>query len=132
MLFELAERMEQSFEEMVRDRDGHAESAAMIALASSMGTLPGRKTVVLFSEGLSIPAAVVAKFEAVIDTANRGNVTFYAMDAKGLKVHSAQAATAWESWRCAASATTIRPWSLRTTRDGPGRPTSSATSSCSR
>lgn len=94
MLFELGERMEQSFEEMVRDRDGHAESAAMIALASSMGVLPGRKTVVIFSEGLSIPAAVVAKFEAVIDTANRGNVTFYAMDTKGLKVHSAQAATA--------------------------------------
>jgi VWFA-related protein len=92
--YEMAERMEQAFEEMVRDRDGHVESAALISLASGLGSLPGRKTIVLFSEGLAVPAAVAAKFGAVIDTANRGNVTIYAMDAKGLKVHSAQATTA--------------------------------------
>jgi VWFA-related protein len=92
--YEAAERMEQAFEEMVRDRDGHIETAALTALASSLGALPGRKTMVLFSEGLAVPAAVAAKFKAVVDTANRGNVSIYAMDAKGLKVHSAQAATA--------------------------------------
>ena len=94
MLYEMSERMEQSFQEMVRDRDGQADTAALIALASSLGRLPGRKTVVLFSEGLSVPDAVVAKFRAIIDTANRANVTVYAMDAKGLKVQSEQAAVA--------------------------------------
>ena len=90
----MAERMENAYEEMMRDRNGHAETAALTALASSMGQLPGRKTVVFFSEGLSVPAAIEAKFRAVIETANRSNVSFYTVDAKGLKVHSEQAATA--------------------------------------
>jgi VWFA-related protein len=93
-LQEMAERMENTYEEMMRDRNGHAETAALTALASSMGSLPGRKTVVFFSEGLSVPAAIEAKFRAVIETANRANVSFYTVDAKGLKVHSEQAATA--------------------------------------
>jgi VWFA-related protein len=91
---EFAERMEQAYEEMMRDRNGHAETAALTALASSLGRLPGRKSIVLFSEGLSVPAAVAAKFRAVIDTANRGNVSVYAIDSKGLRVHSEQASTA--------------------------------------
>ena len=91
---EMAERMENAYEEMMSDRNGQLETAALTALASSMGALPGRKTVVFFSEGLSIPANVESKFRGVIETANRNNVSFYAIDAKGLKVHSEQAATA--------------------------------------
>jgi VWFA-related protein len=90
----MAERMENAYEEMMRDRNGHLESAALTALAGGMGSLPGRKTIVFLSEGLAVPAAVAARFRHVIDTANRGNVTIYALDAKGLKVHSEQAATA--------------------------------------
>jgi VWFA-related protein len=91
---EAAERMEQFFDEMMRDRNGHAEMAALTALAGSLGGLPGRKSVVLFSEGLAVPASVTAKFRGVIDAANRANVSIYAMDAKGLRVHSEQATTA--------------------------------------
>ncbi len=94
LLLELAQNMETVFEEMMRDRNGHIETAALVSLATSMGRLQGRKAIVFFSEGLAIPAAVAAKFRAVIDTANRGNVSIYAIDAKGLKVHSEQAATA--------------------------------------
>ena len=94
LLMELAQNMENTFEEMMRDRNGHAESAALISLATSMGSLPGRKAMVLFSEGVSMPTAAAAKFRAVIDTANRGNVSIYAVDAKGLKVQSEQATTA--------------------------------------
>ena len=57
--------MENAYEEMMRDRNGHAETAALTALASSMGSLPGRKTVVFFSEGMSVPPAIEAKFRAV-------------------------------------------------------------------
>jgi VWFA-related protein len=89
-----AEALERSYEEFMRDRNGHAETAALTAIASAIGALPGRKTVVLFSEGLAVTAAVENKFRAVIETANRGNVAIYAMDAKGLRVHSEQAATA--------------------------------------
>ena len=70
------------------------ESAALTSLVTGLGSLPGRKTVVLFSEGITIPPAAEAKFRAVVDSANRANVSFYAVDAKGLKVHSDQRATA--------------------------------------
>ena len=53
-----------------------------------MRTLPGRKSVIFFSEGLAIPPAVVAQFRSVIDTANRANVSIYAMDAAGLRTES--------------------------------------------
>ena len=90
----VADRMEHSFSEMMRDRDGHAETAALTALVGSLSLLPGRKTVVFFSEGLSVTTAVEAKFRAIIDTANKANVSVYALDAAGLRVHSSQAATA--------------------------------------
>jgi VWFA-related protein len=86
--------MERSFGELMRDRNGHIESAALTALVTGLGGLPGRKTVVLFSEGITIPPAAEATFRAVVDSANRANVSFYAVDAKGLKVHSDQRATA--------------------------------------
>jgi VWFA-related protein len=85
--------MERSFAEMVRDRNGHIESAALTSLVTGLGSLPGRKTVVLFSEGITIPPAAEAKFRAVVDSANRANVTIYAIQAKGLKVHSELRAT---------------------------------------
>ncbi len=94
MLQKVADRMERSFEEMMSDRSGHAETAALTALVGSLSLLPGRKTVVLFSEGLSIPAAVEPRYRAVIDTANRANVSIYTLDAAGLRVHSTQATTA--------------------------------------
>jgi VWFA-related protein len=90
----LGEHMERAYEEMMRDRNGNAESAALTALATAMGSLPGRKSIVLFSEGIAVPDTIATKFRAVVDTANRGNVTIYAVDAKGLRLHSEQAATA--------------------------------------
>ena len=86
--------MERSYTEMIRDRNGHVESAALASLVTGLGSLPGRKTVVLFSEGVTIPPAAEAKFRAVVDSANRANVSIYAVVAKGLKVHSEQLATA--------------------------------------
>ncbi len=94
MVQRLGEHMERAYEEMMRDRNGHVETAALTALATAMGALPGRKSIVLFSEGIAVPDAIATKFRAVVDTANRGNVTIYAIDAKGLRLHSEQAATA--------------------------------------
>jgi len=94
MVQRLGEHMERAYEEMMRDRNGNAETAALTALVTAMGSLPGRKSIVLFSEGIAVPDAIATKFRVVVDTANRGNVTIYAIDAKGLRLHSEQAATA--------------------------------------
>lgn len=53
-----------------------------------MRNLPGRKTVIFFSEGLSLPPAVVEQFSSVIHAANRANVSVYTVDAAGLRIDS--------------------------------------------
>jgi len=55
--------------------------------------VPGRKTIVFFSEGMAIPDRVLAQFQAVIAAANRANVAVYTMDAAGLRTHSPTEAT---------------------------------------
>ena len=67
---------------------GFSTSEALLALIAGLETLPGRKAVVLFSEGVAIPAGVDATFRSVVAAANRANVSFYAADAAGLRVAS--------------------------------------------
>jgi VWFA-related protein len=85
---EMERRTMETFEVLERDQQGYATSNSLLALVNSMRTLPGRKSVVFFSEGLAIPPAVVAQFRSVIDSANRANVSVYAMDAAGLRAES--------------------------------------------
>jgi len=53
---------------------------AMRAIAVGAGTLPGRKSVILFSEGFVHAEDSEDYVNAVISTANRANVTFYIVD----------------------------------------------------
>jgi VWFA-related protein len=61
---------------------------AMLALVNALELVPGRKAVVLFSEGLSVPASVEPMFLSLIAAANRANVSVYTVDAAGLRVLS--------------------------------------------
>ena len=56
---------------------------ALRALAVAYRDLPGRKSIVVFSEGFLHAADVTAEWRAVIDAANRANVAFYVIDASG-------------------------------------------------
>jgi VWFA-related protein len=80
--------MLRQFEALERDQQGYASTNGLLAVVSGLRSLPGRKTVVFFSEGLAIPSNVVQQFRAVIATANRANVSVYAMDAAGLRTLS--------------------------------------------
>jgi VWFA-related protein len=93
-LVRVMNRMDRSYEAMMRDEQGYATTNGLLALIDSLSLLPGRKTVVFFAEGVAIPPAVLARFDSVIATANRANVSVYTVDAAGLRVHSDQAATA--------------------------------------
>jgi hypothetical protein len=46
--------------------------------------LPGRKTILFFSEGLVTPAGQPELLDSVIAAANRANVSFYTVDSRGL------------------------------------------------
>ncbi|HWQ00189.1 MAG TPA: VWA domain-containing protein [Vicinamibacterales bacterium] len=81
-------RMLQTFEALERDQAGYATTNALMAIVDSLRLLPGRKTIVLFSEGLAVTPAVQHHFRAVVDLANRANVAIYTVDAAGLRVRS--------------------------------------------
>ena len=56
----------------------------LIQLVREQKKLPGRKTLVYFSKGLVVPAALVPSFQSAMSEANRANVSIYAVDARGL------------------------------------------------
>jgi VWFA-related protein len=90
-LAQMESQMIQDFDAMERDQQGYATTNGLFAIIGSLGKLPGRKSMVLFSEGLAIPPAVQRLFLGVIDAANRANVSIYTMDAAGLRAESEQA-----------------------------------------
>jgi VWFA-related protein len=77
-----------SWESVTRDHQGYAATNGLLAITSGLGTLPGRKSVVFFAEGLAIPDAVLPHFRSVVTNANRANVSVYTVDTAGLRVHS--------------------------------------------
>ena len=81
--------MLQALESLERDQQGLATTNGLLALVNGLRTLPGRKAVVFFSEGLALPERVVATLTSVISEANRSGVSFYAVDAAGLRTRSA-------------------------------------------
>jgi VWFA-related protein len=59
-------------------------------LAKSLRTVPGRKTLILFSEGFQLTAERQSELDATIDAANRANVAIYPVDARGLQALPSQ------------------------------------------
>lgn len=81
-------RMMNAFEALDRDHRGLATSGALFGVLQTLVEMPGRKTLVLFSEGLPASPTLQAHLQTVIESANRLNVTVYAVDASGLRVLS--------------------------------------------
>ena len=88
-------RTNRSVDRIERDQEGFSCTDGLLAVVSGLKALPGRKTIVLISEGLPISGNVQPQFESLIAVANRANVSVYALDAGGLRVegetHEAQA-----------------------------------------
>ncbi|MFZ0429121.1 MAG: VWA domain-containing protein [Acidobacteriota bacterium] len=88
MMISMHLRMLETFQQLQRDQMGHSTTNGLLALVKSLGLLPGRKSVLFFSEGMAIPPAVVQRFRAITHAANRANVSIYPIDAAGLRVKS--------------------------------------------
>ncbi|PYV89500.1 MAG: hypothetical protein DMG05_13370 [Acidobacteria bacterium] len=54
------------------------------SLASSMSRVKGRKSILLFSEDFSITSDAHTELRSAVDNAQRSNVSFYTIDARGL------------------------------------------------
>jgi len=78
----------EGFQRMEQTEKGQASTDGLLSIVAAMGSLPGRKAIILFSEGISLPTAVSANFRTVISNANRANVSIYAVDSVGLRAKS--------------------------------------------
>lgn len=76
-----------------RQQQGTTSLYPLLALVRGHETLAGRKTLVYLSEGLQVPPSLEAVFRSTISAANRANVSVYAIDARGLNVERAMAAS---------------------------------------
>ncbi|MCC7155914.1 MAG: VWA domain-containing protein [Bryobacterales bacterium] len=70
---------------ITRDELGRTSVFSLWAVIKELRRLPGRKSVLYFSEGLVLPNGAVQQFRSMISDANRSNVTVYAIDARGLR-----------------------------------------------
>jgi len=61
--------------------------AALRAICLAYRDMPGRKNVVLFSEGFLYSDDAKAAMEAVADAANRANVSIYVIDPQGIEIN---------------------------------------------
>jgi VWFA-related protein len=81
----------ETFEMLERNQHGRAQINGLLAIINSIRNVPGRKAIILFSEGLSLPPDVSLYFRDVINAANRANISIYTIDATGLRVTSGNA-----------------------------------------
>ena len=76
--------MEHLVEASESQQRGQSTLFPLMALMKAQGSLAGRKALVFFSEGLSIPPNLEEAYRSAISEANRANVSIYAVDARGL------------------------------------------------
>ena len=86
----LTDYMLESFASLEQGREGYLVTDALSAMVRTLGRLPGRKSIVLFSEGIKVSPAVHHLYLGVIDAANRASVSIYTVDAAGLRAVSSQ------------------------------------------
>lgn len=97
LLYAMEMRMAETYGRYMRDIQGQMAAVGLRAVATGMAGLKGRKAIVLFSEGLPLSDQARTLFDTMVAAANRAGVTFYPVDAAGLRAHSAVAATARET-----------------------------------
>src|SRR5438132_6753104 len=86
----------QTFESLERLQSGQSQINSLLTIINSMQGVPGRKAIVLFSEGLALPPDVKVRFPEVIHAATRANVSVYTVESGGLGTESGNAEAARE------------------------------------
>src|SRR5262249_14850638 len=78
-------QMLETQKDIAAKESGRIDIYALLDAVREQYRLPGRKTVLYFREGgFQIPQGMEQPFNNVISIANRSNVSFYAVDARGL------------------------------------------------
>jgi VWFA-related protein len=75
-------------EKLTRMQASRASIFSILSLVKEQAPLPGRKTVVYFSDGIEVEESMVEQFRSMIGTANRAGVSIYGVDARGLTLEA--------------------------------------------
>jgi VWFA-related protein len=84
-LNDLARFVDVTLNELRQQVQSRAILYDLLALTKVYSRVPGRKSVLLYSEGFAIDNATEGVFASAISAANRGNFVFYTVDAAGLR-----------------------------------------------
>jgi VWFA-related protein len=87
-LAQLTLNVMQFSQSMDRTLQGRSTLFALKSLITQQYRLPGRKTLLFFCEGMTVPPEYKEEFEGLISNANRSNVSVYGIDARGLTTFS--------------------------------------------
>ncbi len=90
----LTTRLDRATTQLDQQADAH-RLAGLLALVDTLGDIPGRKTVVYFSEGDGLATETAQRYrESIIASANLHNVSVYTVDSAGLRARSTTEAMA--------------------------------------
>jgi VWFA-related protein len=78
---------------MARTQEGRTSLYSLLSLVKEQRRLPGRKTIIYFSEGLNVTPALVELFKTTVSAANLSNVSVYCVDARGLVLSAVSGAS---------------------------------------
>src|SRR4051812_41706592 len=93
MLAQLEQRMKEGYTRFLSEYEGDASISGLRAAVSALARLPGRKSILFFTEELPITSRLKSRFDALIGDANRASISFYTVDAAGLRLHSKELET---------------------------------------
>jgi len=74
--------------DILSNQGGNLSIDALQQLIQAQASLPGRKTVIYFSESLIVPTEQPERLRALVSAANRANIAFYTVDPSGLNTVS--------------------------------------------
>jgi VWFA-related protein len=84
-------RMTETYHQFLAESEGQASLAGLRAVVKGLSVLAGRKSILYFTEALTVTDRLKPRFDTLIGEANRANVTVFTVDAAGLRVHSKEA-----------------------------------------
>jgi len=71
-----------------RDEGSRISIFSLLSLVRGQYSMPGRKTIIYFTWGMYVPTNLDEPFRSIMSAANRGNVTFYSVDTRGVVTSS--------------------------------------------
>jgi len=99
----------QESQRVLQDQHTLPSLAGLLALSRTERTLPGRKTVLYFAQGLQVDSGTAEMLRSIVGAANRAGVSIYAIDVNALTEQANQGLMAMTAIGGAMTARTLAP-----------------------